>query len=67
MAAVTLDVTQTGSASATLHVENGDTITLELAETVFNNTIAIAVSHLNAALQNQCGITFAINTAGGAS
>lgn len=67
MAAVTLDIIQTGSASATLHVEAGDTVTLELANTVQNPQLAQAVAALNSALAGETDITFAANTAGGAS
>lgn len=67
MAAVTLDVIQSGSTSATLHVENGDTITLELAETVWSNALSVAAAHLNALLSEQTGVTFAVNTTGGAT
>jgi|GEM_PF-3945239 len=68
MAAVSLDIIQTGSTSATLHVQPGDTITFELAETVFNNALAQAVASLNAALGSVTGaINFATSTSGGAS
>jgi len=64
--AVVLDLIQTGSASATLHVQPTDTITLELANTVETPVLAEANSHL-AALGNLLGVTFAINTSGGAT
>jgi hypothetical protein len=66
MAVVVLSLTQTGSASATLHLEPGDTITLEVNETVQNDVAAQAVSQMQTVLSN-FGITVVLNPAGGAT
>jgi hypothetical protein len=65
--AVNLDIIQTGSTSATLHVQPGDTITLELANTVQSPFVAGIVAELIAKLGTILGVTFAANTTGGAS
>jgi hypothetical protein len=64
--AVVLDIIQSGSTSATLHVQPGDAVTLELASTVENPVLASKISDLQA-LGAILGITFAINTSGGAT
>ena len=66
MAAVTLDILQTGSGSHSLSVQTGDTVTLELASVVENSVLANAVSAL-AGLGQVTGITFAVNATGGAT
>jgi hypothetical protein len=64
--AVVFDIIQSGSTSATLHVQPGDTVTLELASTVENPVLASKIADLQA-LGAILGITFAINTSGGAT
>jgi hypothetical protein len=66
MSVVLISITQSGSASATLHLEQGDTITLELNETVQNPVAAQAVSQMQTVLGN-FGITVVLNPAGGAT
>jgi hypothetical protein len=63
---VVLDLTQSGSGSTEIHAEPGDTITLELASVVSNSVLAAAIAGLQG-LGKLLGVTFAINTAGGAT
>jgi hypothetical protein len=65
-AATVLSITQSGSGSTSIAAENGDTVTLELAETVFSNALAIGIRELQSLL-GTLGITFAVNTTGGAT
>lgn len=64
--AVTFNVKQTGSTSATLHVAKGDTITIEAASTVHNSQLAEANAHLQM-LSQILGVNFVVDTTGGAS
>jgi hypothetical protein len=61
-----LSITQSGSGSTSIAAENGDTITLELSETVFSNALTQTLNHLKS-LFDTLGITFAVNTTGGAT
>jgi len=65
-AGTVLSITQSGSASSSIAAENGDTITLELAETVFSNLLTQTLNSLKS-LSDTLGITFAVNTTGGAT
>lgn len=65
--AVSLDITQSGSGSTEIHAAPGDTITLQLNETVYNNVLDQGADQLNSLLEPVCGVTFAFSNAGGAS
>lgn len=67
MATVTMDLTQSGSGSTELHLEVGDTLTLELNETVFSNLLDQGADQLGSIITQETGITIAFNNAGGAS
>lgn len=71
-----LRIAQSGSGSTTIDAQDGDTITLEMAASnvAFNNVAAQAakwLNRLNAILGGgfnvSTGITFALNTSGGAT
>jgi hypothetical protein len=65
-AGTVLSITQSGSASTSIAAESGDTVTLELAETVFSNALAQSLNSLRS-LFGTLGVTFAVNTTGGAT
>ena len=67
MAAVKLDVTQSGSGSTEIHAQVGDTITFEIAETVHSGELANSLAAFATLMQDIAGVTVAINTTGGAS
>jgi hypothetical protein len=67
MATVTLDITQSGSGSTEIHAQIGDTITLQLNETVESNLLDQAADQLNSILGPPTGVIFAFSNAGGAS
>lgn len=61
-----VEARQSGSAATVIFAASGDTITLELAETVQSDTLAAANVYLQQ-LKNQSGVSFAVNTSGGAT
>jgi hypothetical protein len=62
-----LAAVQSGSGSTTINAQAGDTITLELAETVESGVLAVIVASLNSAFYPITGVAFAANTTGGAT
>lgn len=66
-ASTVLSITQSGSASTSISAAAGDTITLELAETVYSNILQGAVSAYLARLTGLTGVIFAANVTGGAT
>jgi plastocyanin len=67
MAAVSLDLIQTGSGSSEIHAQPGDTITFEMNQSVFSNLLTQAVNHANNVLNYVVGgVIFAVSTAGAA-
>lgn len=66
-ASTPLNITQSGSASTVINAASGDTITLELAETVYSNVLQSAVSAYLSRLTGITNVSFAANTTGGAS
>lgn len=66
-ASTVLSITQSGSASTVINAASGDTVTLELAETVYSNVLQSAVSAYLARLTGLTGVIFAANTSGGAT
>ncbi len=69
-----LRIAQSGSGSTTIDAQAGDVVTLALASTVFNNVAAQCVKWLNrlnsilgGGFNASVGITFVLNTAGGAT
>jgi hypothetical protein len=67
VATVTLNVTQSGSGSTVIHAQIGDTITIELNETVFSNVLDQAAAQINSILGPVTGVTFAFDNSGDAT
>ena len=61
-----LTITQSGSGTTAIDAASGDSIAVELASTVENQVMASAVAFL-AAFKSISGVTFTVNSAGGAS
>jgi hypothetical protein len=66
-AVTVLNIAQSGSASTAISAASGDTVTLELAETVYSNILQSAVSAYLARLTGLTGVIFAANVSGGAT
>lgn len=64
--AVTLELTQAGSAATVIHAQPGDTITFAAASVVNNAQLAAAAASLQQ-LTTITGVKFAIDTTGDAS
>lgn len=64
--AVTLQLTQAGSGTTSIHANPGDTVTLVLASTVENTILANAVAAL-AGLSQVTGVTFTASALGNGS
>ena len=68
MASVTLDLIQSGSGSTTLHVENGDTLTFLLQDTIGNQEDALENAFAGlGGLADVTGVTFVASLAGNGS
>ena len=65
-ATVPVELRQSGGGTTAIFAANGDTVTLDLASTVENDTLAAANTYLQG-LTNQTGVKFAISLAGDAS
>lgn len=66
MAAVSLDVIQSGSGSTEIHAQPNDVITLQLSETVHSNVLDVAIAAFDG-ITDVTKVAFAFSNAGGAS
>jgi hypothetical protein len=58
MAAVTLEIIQSGSASTTIHAEAGDTLTVRIGNhTIWNNILEHIADQMNTKLFNVTGVS----------